>query len=71
MKAGLRAIQVPKGESRGRRCRYRTPEKHSPPSAMAGFLLQPCELRLKLQSSNGIAVLLAADAGFDDHSQEN
>mgnify|MGYP007131864344 FL=1 len=38
---------------------------------MAGVLLQPCELRLKLQSSNGIAVLLAADAGFDDHSQEN
>ena len=44
---------------------------------MAGFLVvlaafqQPCELRLKLQSTNGIAVLLAADAGFDDHSQEN
>ena len=40
---------------------------------MAGFFVacltcfqQPCQLRLKLQSTNCIVVLLATDAGFDD-----
>ena len=31
---------------------------------------QPSELRLKLKSPNCIAVLLAADAGFDDFFQQ-
>ena len=58
-------------------CRKHSPLPPKSPPLMAGFLVvlaafqQPCELRLKLQSTNGIAVLLAADAGFDDHSQEN
>ena len=43
---------------------------------MAGFswvlaaFQEPGELRLKLQSPNCIAVLLAADAGFDDFVQQ-
>ena len=37
--AGLRAIQDPQGESRGRGCRYRSPDKTFTPSAMAGFFI--------------------------------
>ena len=48
------------------------PHKTLTPSAMVGFLLcltsfqQPGQLRLKLQSANGIRVLLASNTGFDD-----
>ena len=39
-------------------------------SADSTAFQQPCELRLKLQSTNSIAVLLAADAGFVDFVQQ-
>ena len=49
---------------------------HTPVSNGRGFhyhltaFQQPSELRLKLKSPNCIAVLLAADAGFDDFIQQ-
>ena len=33
----LRAIQDPQGESRGRGCRYRSPDKQSPRQQWRGF----------------------------------
>ena len=39
MKAGLRAIQNPSGKSRGRRCRYRSPDKTFSPVSNGGVFI--------------------------------